>query len=52
MAWTVYPIQVGVAFISEQSKGLLVTQKCAVISSGTTSFFMQNILPLVVNCAL
>jgi len=51
MAWTVYSIQIGVAFISEHSNGLLVTQKCAVISSGTTPFFVQNILPLVVNCA-
>jgi hypothetical protein len=52
MVWTVYSIQIGAAFISEQSNGILVTQKCAVISSGTTAFFMQNILPLLVNCAL
>jgi len=52
MAWNVYSIHIGVAFISEHSKGPLLTQKFAVISSGTTAFFMQNILPLVINCAL
>lgn len=49
MVWTVYSIQIGVAFIFEHSNGPLLTQKRAVISSGTTAFFMKNILPFVVN---